>query len=75
MAISDAVRGQLEGASWIRKMFEEGIRLTAEHGAENGCDLSLGNPLLEPPKDGRDTHRKRAQDDTTGTHRYMRNPG
>ncbi len=75
MAISDAVRVQMEGASWIRKMFEEGIRLTAEHGAENVFDLSLGNPLLEPPQEFRDSLLKFAQDETPGTHRYMPNPG
>ncbi len=68
MAISDAVRVQMEGASWIRKMFEEGIRLTAEHGAENVFDLSLGNPLLEPPQEFRDSLLKFAQDETPGTH-------
>ena len=75
MAVSEAVRGQMEGASWIRRMFEEGIRLSAEHGAENVFDLSLGNPLLEPPQEFRDQLLKLAQDDTPGTHRYMPNPG
>jgi len=56
-------------------MFEEGIRLLAEHGAENVFDLSLGNPLLEPPQEFRDQLLKLAQDDTPGTHRYMPNPG
>jgi aspartate aminotransferase len=75
MAVSEAVRGQMEGGSWIRRMFEEGIRLTAEHGAENVFDLSLGNPLLEPPQEFRDRLLELAQDDTPNTHRYMPNPG
>ncbi len=75
MAVSEAVRGQMEGASWIRRMFEEGIRLTAEHGAENVFDLSLGNPLLEPPPEFRTELLRLAQDKTPGTHRYMPNPG
>ncbi|MDP6822476.1 MAG: pyridoxal phosphate-dependent aminotransferase [Dehalococcoidia bacterium] len=75
MAVSEAVRGQMEGASWIRRMFEEGIRLTAEHGAENVFDLSLGNPLLEPPPEFRTELLRLAQDETPGTHRYMPNPG
>ena len=37
-------------SSWIRKMFEEGNKLRTIHGNENVFDLSLGNPLLEPPK-------------------------
>ncbi|HJM54102.1 MAG TPA: pyridoxal phosphate-dependent aminotransferase [Dehalococcoidia bacterium] len=75
MAVSEAVRGQMEGASWIRRMFEEGIRLTAEHGRENVFDLSLGNPLLEPPQEFRNRLLKLVQDDTPGTHRYMPNSG
>jgi aspartate aminotransferase len=75
MAVSEAIRGQLEGASWIRKMFEEGIRLSAEHGAENVFDLSLGNPLLEPPLEFRNRLLELAQDESPGTHRYMPNSG
>ena len=75
MAISEAVRAQMEGASWIRRMFEEGIRLTAEHGAENVFDLSLGNPLLEPPPEFRTELLRLARDETPGTHRYMPNAG
>ena len=41
---------QLERASWIRRMFEEGARLKAERGAENVFDFTLGNPDLEPPR-------------------------
>ena len=49
MAISRKVREQMNDSSWIRRMFEEGIDLRKIHGAENVFDLSLGNPLLEPP--------------------------
>jgi len=49
MAISVKVRGSLEGASWIRKMFEEGEEMKRLYGEENVFDFSLGNPDLEPP--------------------------
>ena len=49
MAISKLAREQMQASSWIRRMFEEGMELKAIHGAENVFDLSLGNPLLEPP--------------------------
>ena len=49
MAISNKVSGFMEKSSWIRKMFEEGIRLKQEFGEENVFDLSLGNPVIEPP--------------------------
>ena len=50
MAISKKVNGFMENSSWIRKMFEEGIRLKNEFGEENVFDLSLGNPVIEPPQ-------------------------
>ena len=30
-------------------MFEEGLKLKAQYGAEKVFDLSLGNPEMEPP--------------------------
>lgn len=36
-------------ASWIRKMFEQGIELKTKYGADAVCDFSLGNPDLPPP--------------------------
>jgi len=47
--ISSQMTGYIERASWIRKMFEEGIRLKQEFGEENVHDFSLGNPDLPPP--------------------------
>ena len=44
MTISRAVAELMEGASWIRRMFEEGIRLKQRLGADQVADLSLGNP-------------------------------
>ncbi len=75
MGISNKVRGQLSESSWIRRMFEEGIALRAEHGAENVFDLSLGNPVLEPPPEFREELKRIADDRTPGTHRYMPNGG
>jgi aspartate aminotransferase len=50
MTISKKIEAFMTRSSWIRKMFEEGARLKAEHGAENVFDFSLGNPNLEPPE-------------------------
>ena len=47
--ISTQMTGYIERASWIRKMFEEGIRLKNEFGADAVFDFSLGNPDLPPP--------------------------
>ena len=49
MPISDRVRKSMENGSWIRRMFEEGTILKEKYGAENVYDLTLGNPVMEPP--------------------------
>ncbi|MGA2974580.1 MAG: pyridoxal phosphate-dependent aminotransferase [Spirochaetia bacterium] len=49
MAISRKIRDSIENSSWIRKMFETGNVLRAQKGADKVCDLSLGNPDVEPP--------------------------
>ena len=36
------------GGGWVRRMFGEGVRLRAAHGADAVADLSLGQPLAEP---------------------------
>lgn len=38
-----------QSSSWIRRMFEAGIELKKQYGAENVYDFSLGNPDLTPP--------------------------
>ena len=75
MAISGKVLGFMEQASWIRKMFEEGIRLKQEHGEENVFDLSLGNPVAEPPARLLEVLRQTVMGDAPGQHRYMPNAG
>ncbi|MBL7021286.1 MAG: pyridoxal phosphate-dependent aminotransferase [Nitrospinaceae bacterium] len=75
MAISQKVTGFMENSSWIRKMFEEGIRLKKEFGEENVFDLSLGNPVIEPPDEVRKALIESARDESPGLHRYMPNAG
>ena len=65
----------MENSSWIRKMFEEGIRLKKEFGEENVFDLSLGNPVIEPPEEVRKALIESARDESQGLHRYMPNAG
>ena len=65
----------MENSSWIRKMFEEGIRLKKEFGEANVFDLSLGNPVMEPPAEVRKALIDSASDETPGLHRYMPNAG
>jgi aspartate aminotransferase len=65
----------MEKGSWIRKMFEEGISLKAQFGEENVFDLSLGNPIMEPPQEFFDELRRVADSPVPGLHRYMPNAG
>ena len=43
------IQAALAGASWIRRMFEQGRELKQRVGTENVFDFSLGNPDLPPP--------------------------
>jgi aspartate aminotransferase len=74
-AINREVAASLEGASWIRRMFEEGERLRAQYGDENVFDFSLGNPHLPPPREFAAALRRLAENPPPGVHRYMPNPG
>ncbi len=65
----------MKGSSWIRRMFEEGTRLKAEHGEENVFDFSLGNPVIEPPDEVRRALVAAAAETSPGAHRYMPNAG
>ena len=42
--LSTQVSGFIDKSSWIRKMFESGIALKKQYGADAVCDFSLGNP-------------------------------
>ena len=75
MSISPVVQKKMENSSWIRKMFEEGIKLRKEIGAENVFDFSLGNPDLEPPDEVKKIIQEEACKDSTGLHAYMPNAG
>ena len=75
MPVSERVRRFMEQGSWIRRMFEEGMVLKQRHGAENVFDLSLGNPVMEPPAEFFEELRRIADNPTPGMHRYMPNAG
>ena len=47
--INEQVKGFLANSSMIRRMFEAGIELKKQYGADNVYDFSLGNPDLPPP--------------------------
>ena len=75
MPVAKIIARQLENASWIRRMFEEGVRLKRERGADAICDFSLGNPDVEPPPAVLDALRRVVAGNRPGSHGYMPNPG
>ncbi|HZK48683.1 MAG TPA: pyridoxal phosphate-dependent aminotransferase, partial [Thermoleophilia bacterium] len=75
MPVGKKIEGLMERSSWIRKMFEEGGRLRAEHGAENVFDFSLGNPNLEPPAEFHKVLNELIAEPYPGRHGYMSNAG
>jgi len=75
MTIAKHIEGILTKSSWIRKMFEEGGRLKAIHGAENVYDFSLGNPNLDPPEAFKTILKTLLDHEPPGCHGYMPNTG
>jgi aspartate aminotransferase len=75
VSISERVRRGMAQGSWIRRMFEEGAELKERYGEENVFDLSLGNPVMEPPEEFREALRRLAENPQPGMHRYMANAG
>lgn len=75
MTISHNVRRAMAEGGWIRRMFEAGIALKAEYGEDQVFDLSLGNPIMEPPPDFNRELLRLAQTPAAGMHRYMPNAG
>jgi aspartate aminotransferase len=75
MPIATKIKQYMESASWIRDMFEEGIRLKQQYGEDNVFDFSLGNPVLEPPPALHAALRELIEHPLPGMHRYMPNVG
>ena len=75
MPVSNKIKNFMEQGSWIRKMFEEGISLKRQYGEENVFDLSLGNPVIDPPDEFFTKLKAIADNPTSGMHRYMPNAG
>ncbi|MFQ5860872.1 MAG: pyridoxal phosphate-dependent aminotransferase [Dehalococcoidia bacterium] len=75
MAIAAKIHQQMEEGSWIRRMFEAGIALKRELGERRVFDLSLGNPVVEPPQEFRRELERLVDNPIPGMHRYMPNAG
>ncbi len=75
MDISKKVQEQMENSSWIRRMFEQGIELKKTYGEKNVFDLSLGNPIVNPPKKFFEMLRDLSNSKDKNVHKYMPNAG
>lgn len=75
MAVSRKLQRQMADGGWIRKMFEAGIALRQKYGERNVFDLSLGNPITEPPVEFRREIERLVNYPGSGMHRYMPNAG
>ncbi len=75
MSISDNVRKRMAEGSWTRRMFEEAAMLKKKHGEHNVFDLSLGNPIVEPPAEFKHALKRLIENPLPGMHRYMENAG
>jgi len=75
MTIATKIKMQIEGSSWIRKMFEEGAVLRQQYGDDNVFDFTLGNPTTEPPPELHRELKRIAEAPIPGMHRYMNNAG
>jgi aspartate aminotransferase len=75
MSLAVKIRDYMERASWIRKMFEQGLELKNKLGADKVFDFSLGNPNLEPPDEVRKAILGVISDERPGKHAYMPNAG
>jgi aspartate aminotransferase len=75
VSVSERVKKGMELGSWIRRMFEEGIAMKKQFGEENIYDLSLGNPVMEPPPEFKRELKRFANHPYKGMHGYMVNAG
>jgi len=75
VSVSDRIKKSMAQGSWVRKMFEEGASLKRRYGEENVFDLSLGNPVMEPPSEFHQELKRLVESSLPGMHRYMENAG
>ncbi|GAB6904353.1 pyridoxal phosphate-dependent aminotransferase [Desulfosarcina cetonica] len=75
MTVAQKINTMMVKSSWIRKMFEEGAKLKAAHGADQVFDFSLGNPNVPPPEKFNEILRDTVDSCGLGDHCYMPQAG
>jgi len=74
-AISEKILKNKTAESAIREMFLASFELKVKYGEENVFDLSMGNPVMEPPEEFKKELIEQAGSLEKGLHRYMLNSG
>ena len=74
MPIANQMVKMVEETEMVKKMYEEGARLKAEHGNDKVFDFSIGNPDVPPPAEFKAVLKELVNDDTLG-HGYTPNTG
>ena len=73
--ISNEIRELMESGSAIRKMWDYGRKLKAQHGEERVADMTLGNPVAPPPAALLQALQDVVADPPSGLHRYTAHAG
>ena len=74
MPIANQMIKMVKGMEMVKKMFEEGARLKAQHGPDRVFDFSLGNPDVPPPPEFKKVLSELVADKSLG-HGYTPNTG
>jgi aspartate aminotransferase len=75
MPIAKTIIEQMGRGSWVRRMYEDGLKLRRERGEENVFDYTLGNPDVEPPAAVLEALGRIAARQRPRSHGYMHNAG
>jgi aspartate aminotransferase len=73
--ISKQIRELMESGSAIRKMWDYGRKLKAQHGEDQVADMTLGNPVAPPPAALMQALADVVADPPAGLHRYTAHAG
>ncbi len=75
MSISERVKRGLASDAFMARMAEEGQALKKKYGEDKVYDLTLDNPMIEPPRAFDAELKKLIATPRPGLHRYMENAG